>query len=147
MEGQTCRFAGSSGCRKDNLVLYVSLDNIWFSEHKLYDLASNFVKRGGRYLYLDEVHKYPNWAQELKNIYDDFAELQIVFTGSSMLEILNARADLSRRAVVYEMQGFSFREYRCFFAVTVALFSSIDDVFNWMFSSSVVEAIGSICLS
>ena len=92
-------------------VLYVSLDNIWFSEHKLYDLASNFVKRGGRYLYLDEVHKYPNWAQELKNIYDDFAELQIVFTGSSMLEILNARADLSRRAVVYEMQGFSFREY------------------------------------
>ncbi|MBR5440845.1 MAG: ATP-binding protein [Prevotella sp.] len=95
----------------DSTVLYASLDNIWFSEHKLYDLASDFAKRGGRYLYLDEVHKYPNWAQELKNIYDDLAELQVVFTGSSMLEILNARADLSRRAVVYDMQGFSFREY------------------------------------
>lgn len=95
----------------DSSVLYASLDNIWFSDHKLYDLASDFVKRGGRYLYLDEVHKYPNWAQELKNIYDDFAELQVVFTGSSMLEILNARADLSRRAIVYDMQGFSFREY------------------------------------
>ncbi|MBR5633647.1 MAG: ATP-binding protein [Prevotella sp.] len=95
----------------DSTVLYASLDNIWFSEHKLYDLASDFAKRGGRYLYLDEVHKYPNWAQELKNIYDDLAELQVVFTGSSMLEILNARADLSRRSVVYDMQGFSFREY------------------------------------
>ena len=60
---------------------------------------------------LDEVHKYPNWSQELKNIYDDFPELKVVFTGSWLLEILNARADLSRRAIVYEMQGFSFREY------------------------------------
>jgi predicted AAA+ superfamily ATPase len=91
--------------------LYVSLDNIWFAENSLTDLTDQFVKRGGRFLFLDEVHKYPNWSQELKNIYDDFPDLKVVFTGSSMLEILNARADLSRRAIVYNMQGLSYREY------------------------------------
>ena len=95
----------------DGSVLYASVDNIWFSEHRLYDMASEFAKRGGKYLFLDEVHKYPNWSQELKNIYDDLPELKVVFTGSSLLEILNAKSDLSRRAIVYEMQGFSFREY------------------------------------
>jgi predicted AAA+ superfamily ATPase len=89
----------------------VSLDNIWFTEHKLIELVDDFVKRGGKYLLVDEVHKYTNWSQELKNAYDDYPELKIVFTGSSLLEILNARADLSRRAVVYPMQGLSFREY------------------------------------
>ncbi|MGK6350395.1 ATP-binding protein [Parapedobacter sp. DT-150] len=92
-------------------VLYVSLDDIWFSNNKLVDLADDFVKRGGMYLFLDEVHKYPNWSQELKNVYDDHPALQLVFTGSSLLEILNTRADLSRRAIVYTMQGLSFREY------------------------------------
>lgn len=91
--------------------LYVSLDTFWFNDHRLYSLAEDFVKQGGVYLFLDEVHRYENWSQELKNIYDDFPELKVVFTGSSLLEILNARADLSRRAVVYNMQGFSFREY------------------------------------
>lgn len=91
--------------------LYVSLDSIGFANRSLVDLADQFVKKGGRYLFLDEVHKYDNWAQELKNIYDDYPELKVVFTGSSLLEILNARADLSRRAVVYHMQGLSFREY------------------------------------
>lgn len=91
--------------------LYVSLDDIWFSENKLVALADDFVKQGGRHLFLDEVHKYPNWSQEIKNIYDDYPELQVVFTGSSLLEILNARADLSRRAITYKLQGLSFREY------------------------------------
>jgi hypothetical protein len=91
--------------------LYITLDNIWFSNHSLFDLVDYFVKRGGKNLFLDEVHKYPNWSQELKNIYDDFPTLKVVFTGSSLLEILNARADLSRRASVYYMQGLSFREY------------------------------------
>ena len=95
----------------DGSVLYVSVDNIWFTEHRLYDMATDFVKRGGKYLFLDEVHKYPNWSQELKNIYDDLPELNVVFTGSSLLEIQNAKVDLSRRAIIYEMQGFSFREY------------------------------------
>ena len=95
----------------DGTSLYVSLDNIWFTENRLTSLADMFTKRGGRYLFLDEVHKYPGWAQEIKNLYDDYPELKIVFTGSSLLDILNARADLSRRAVVYNMQGLSFREF------------------------------------
>lgn len=92
-------------------VLYVSLDNIWFTNHKMSDLVDDFVKRGGKYLFLDEVHKYPSWAQEIKNLYDNYPQLSIVFTGSSLLEILNARADLSRRADIYHLQGLSFREY------------------------------------
>jgi predicted AAA+ superfamily ATPase len=91
--------------------LYVSLDNLWFAEHSLLELVDYFAKRGGKYLFLDEVHKYPNWSQAIKNIYDDFSDLKVVFTGSSLLEILNARADLSRRAIVYEIQGLSYREF------------------------------------
>jgi predicted AAA+ superfamily ATPase len=91
--------------------LYVSLDSIWFSNNTLVDLADDFVKKGGEFLFLDEVHRYDNWSQELKNIYDDYPMLKVVFTGSSLLEILNARADLSRRAITYTMQGLSFREY------------------------------------
>ena len=96
---------------KRALTLYVSLDSFAFRGKTLLGLADEFVRNGGKHLFLDEVHKYPNWAQELKNIYDDYAELQIVFTGSSLLEILNSRADLSRRVVIYRMQGLSFREY------------------------------------
>lgn len=94
-----------------NETLYLSLDSLIFSQSSLLDLADTFAKQGGKYLFLDEVHKYENWSQELKNIYDSYPELKVVFTGSSMLEILNARADLSRRAAVYTMQGLSFREY------------------------------------
>ena len=91
--------------------LYVSLDNLWFTEYNLLDLVDFFVKRGGKFLFLDEVHKYPQWSQAIKNIYDDFPNLKVVFTGSSLLEILNARADLSRRAIVYDIQGLSYREF------------------------------------
>lgn len=91
--------------------LYVSLDHLYFSSKNLVDFTDEFVQYGGKYLFLDEVHKYPNWSQEIKNIYDSYPDLKIVFTGSSLLEILNARADLSRRAVVYFLQGLSFREY------------------------------------
>jgi len=96
---------------KNESTLYVSLDNIWFAQNSLNSLTDYFVKHGGKFLFLDEVHKYPNWSQELKNIYDDYPELKIVFTGSSLLEILNARADLSRRAIVYSLQGLSYREF------------------------------------
>lgn len=92
-------------------ILYVSLDNIWFSNNSLSNLVDSFAKSGGKYLFLDEVHKYANWAQELKNIYDDYPAIKVVFTGSSLLEILNARADLSRRAIIYHLQGLSYREY------------------------------------
>jgi hypothetical protein len=92
-------------------VLYASLDNLWFAEHGLVDLADEFHKLGGTHLFLDEVHKYPDWARTIKNLYDDYPTLHIVFTGSSLLEILDARADLSRRALMYELQGLSFREF------------------------------------
>lgn len=91
--------------------LYVSLDDLWFADHSLTNLVDEFVKKGGLYLFLDEVHKLPRWSRAIKNIHDDHPDLKIVFTGSSLLEILNARADLSRRAVVYNMPGLSFREY------------------------------------
>jgi predicted AAA+ superfamily ATPase len=91
--------------------LYVSLDNIWFSTHRLFDLAGEFDRMGGKYLFLDEVHKYGNWSQEIKNIYDSYPELKVVFTGSSMLEIYKGAADLSRRAVHYTLNGMSFREF------------------------------------
>jgi len=109
-------------------VLYVSMDDLWFAEHRLVELAGHFVKQGGRYLFLDEVHKYPDWSREIKNIYDDYPELHIVFTGSSLLEILNARADLSRRAITYEMQGLSFREYLHFAHGTRFPVCSLDDL-------------------
>ena len=92
-------------------VLYASLDNIWFSDNRLIDLATDFEKMGGKYLFLDEVHKYGNWSQEIKNIYDSFPDLKVVFTGSSMLEIYKGNADLSRRAIHYILQGMSFREF------------------------------------
>ena len=94
-----------------NKVLYVNLDNIYFSNNTLVELAEKFASRGGTHLFIDEVHKYENWSKEIKNLYDDFPELHIAFTGSSLLEILNGRADLSRRTLVFELTGLSFREY------------------------------------
>jgi hypothetical protein len=94
--------------------LYASLDHLYFSRHSLLDLAEEFYNQGGQCLYLDEVHKYEGWSREIKNIYDGFPELKMVFTGSSLLNILNAEADLSRRCVSYDMQGLSFREYLLF---------------------------------
>lgn len=95
--------------------LYVSADHLYFSEHTLVDLADRFVKMGGKHLYIDEIHKYENWSRELKQIYDSHSDLQVVFTGSSVLDIMEGQADLSRRAPIYEMQGMSFREYLQFF--------------------------------
>ncbi|MCL2041095.1 MAG: AAA family ATPase [Bacteroidales bacterium] len=92
-------------------VLFVSLDNIYFSTNNLYSLADDFYSLGGKELYLDEVHKYPTWAQEIKNVYDDFPKLKVVFTGSSMLQIFKADADLSRRVRHFKLFGMSFREF------------------------------------
>ncbi|MEI6595247.1 MAG: AAA family ATPase [Bacteroidota bacterium] len=95
----------------DETTLYASLDNIYFSENNLFDFADEFVKSGGKVLLLDEVHKYANWSVELKNIYDSFKKLKIIFTGSSVLEIEKSKADLSRRAVIYQLNGLSLREF------------------------------------
>lgn len=92
-------------------VLYASLDNLWFSTHSLIYLADEFAKQGGKILYLDEVHNYMGWSREIKNIYDSYPDMKIVFTGSSLLEVYKGEADLSRRAVTYHLYGLSFREF------------------------------------
>lgn len=91
--------------------LYVTAEDFYFAKNRLTDLANDFVKAGGKNLFIDEIHKYPEWSRELKLIYDYHQDLKLVFTGSSVLDIKKGSADLSRRAVVYYMQGLSFREY------------------------------------
>lgn len=94
-----------------NTSLYVTAEDFYFSNHKITDLAEYFVKMGGTHLFIDEIHKYENWAKELKLIYDYYSGLNVVFTGSSVLDIKKGASDLSRRTVMYKMQGLSFREY------------------------------------
>ncbi len=96
---------------KDNEKLYVSFDDIYFTKNNLLDFVSMFVKNGGKLIVLDEIHKYPTWSIEIKNIYDNYPDLQIVFTGSSILEINKGEADLSRRTVGYVMPTMSLREF------------------------------------
>lgn len=91
--------------------LYVTADHYWFYNHTLFETAEAFYLNGGRYFFIDEVHKYPRWSRELKNIYDGFPELRIVFSASSALDIYRGEADLSRRVITYELPGMSFREY------------------------------------
>jgi len=115
---------GSRGAGKTTLLLqfaktrlhdmqyvYVSLDNLFFTENKLFDFADDFSKNGGKYLLIDEVHHYPNWSVELKNIYDSLPDLKIIYTGSSLLHLTGGRADLSRRSVVHTLPGLSLREF------------------------------------
>lgn len=92
--------------------LYVSADNMYFAGHTLYELAGIFFSQGGKRLYIDEVHKYKGWSTEIKNIYDDYPTLQVVYSGSSLLALRQGnKADLSRRSIPYEMPGLSFREF------------------------------------
>ena len=92
-------------------VLYVNADDIYFSNHRLLDLAERLVQQGIHHLYIDEIHKYKDWSKELKLIYDYYSELKVVFSGSSVLDLNKGTSDLSRRAVVYHLYGLSFREY------------------------------------
>ncbi|MBN2728067.1 MAG: ATP-binding protein [Bacteroidales bacterium] len=91
--------------------LYVALDDLFFSENTLYSLAEKFNSFGGALLLLDEVHKYPDWSRELKLIYDDFEDLHVVFTSSSLLDLYKGESDLSRRLLSYHLEPMSFREY------------------------------------
>ena len=91
--------------------LYVSADSLYFASHTLVDLADHFYKMGGKHLFIDEIHKYEGWSVEVKQIYDSYSDLQVVISGSSILDITKGMADLSRRVPIYEMQGLSFREY------------------------------------
>ncbi len=91
--------------------LYVTADDLYFTDHRLVDLAQNFYQNGGRLLYIDEVHKYANWSTEIKNIYDFLPQLKVVYTGSSILDLEQGGGDLSRRKLQYYLQGLSFREF------------------------------------
>ena len=90
---------------------YFSLDDLYFTAHSLKSTVTEFYKNGGQIIVLDEVHKYKNWAQEIKNIYDFLPDLKIIFTGSSIIDISKQEGDLSRRALMYELQGLSYREF------------------------------------
>ena len=92
-------------------VLYVSLDNIYFGTHHLLDFIEQFHAQGGRWLFLDEVHKYKGWSVEIKNAYDEFEDMHFILSGSSLVNLNEGEADLSRRCITYTMQGLSFREY------------------------------------
>lgn len=110
--------------------LYVTAEDFYFAKHRLSEVASTFVKWGGKYLFIDEIHKYPNWANELKLMYDYHKDLKIVFTGSSVLDIKKGSSDLSRRAVLYQMQGLSFREYLMIFHKIEVPTFTLDEILN-----------------
>ena len=119
---------------KNNLdhahTLYVTAEDFYFAKNRLLDAASDFVKLGGTHLIIDEIHKYPDWSTELKLIYDYHQDLQVVFTGSSVLDIKKGSSDLSRRAVLYSMQGLSFREYlQLFHQIAIPTFT-LDEILS-----------------
>ena len=91
--------------------LYIVADDIYFSAHTLLETARDFFARGGKYLYIDEIHKYQNWSREIKNIYDSLPLVHVVYSGSSMLDLKQGGADLSRRVIEYHLPVWSFREY------------------------------------
>jgi predicted AAA+ superfamily ATPase len=110
--------------------LYVSLDHIYFYKNTLYDLAKDFELYGGKYLLLDEVHKYPNWSREIKLIYDNLPALQVVFTSSSLLQIYKSESDLSRRAVSYHLKELSLREFIALETNIILPSFSLEEILN-----------------
>ena len=113
-----------------NTTLLVNADDLYFTSHTLVDLADDFVRLGGKVLMIDEVHKYKEWSRELKLIYDYHKDLKVVFTGSSILDIEEGEADLSRRVIPYEMQGLSFREYLRMFKEIELPKLTLDEILN-----------------
>lgn len=111
--------------------LYVNAEDFYFASHRLSDLADEFCKMGGKYLFVDEVHRYEGWSRELKLIYDYHPELYVVFSGSSVLDInKGVTSDLSRRAVIYTLYGLSFREYLELFEGITTRTYSLDEVLS-----------------
>lgn len=123
-ESRLIAILGSRGVGKSTLLLqhiklhdnveeslYVTADDFYFSQHRLFDLASEFYAHGGKHLYIDEIHKYKGWSLEIKNIYDKLSGLSVVYSGSSILDLEKGGADLSRRKLEYILHGLSFREY------------------------------------
>lgn len=111
-------------------VLYVSLDNMWFASNSLIDLVEYHYTHGGTHIFLDEIHKYKHWQDAIKNIYDDYPDLHVVYTGSSILKLKAGDGDLSRRMRSYEMTGLSFREYMAFEGELQYRVISLEDLLN-----------------
>lgn len=111
--------------------LYASCDNLWFTENRIVDLAAWHYEHGGTHLYLDEIHRYGgNWQVELKNIYDSYPDYHVAFTGSSMIHLDSALADLSRRCLPYKLYGLSFREYLKFAGIADLRPLSLEDILD-----------------
>lgn len=110
--------------------LYVSADNLYFAENKLIDLADKFSKMGGKHLFIDEIHKYEGWSKEIKQIYDTYNDMQVIISGSSILDIYKGMSDLSRRVPIYTMQGLSFREYLKLFHDIDVQMLSLDEILS-----------------
>lgn len=123
--------------------LYCVMDSMYFTNHTLLDLAERFYLMGGEHLFLDEVHKYPTWSKEIKEIIDLHPDLKITFTGSSLIQILNADADLSRRVLSYQMAGLSFREYLRFYKNITLPIYTLDAVLSD--ADSVCEDVCKVC--
>lgn len=114
----------------DRTVLYCSVDSSYFVDHSLFDLAKTFYMNGGKHLFLDEVHKYEHWSREIKEIYDMYADMRVVISGSSLLSIMEGEADLSRRCVSHDIQGFSFREFLQFYHGVDMPIVSLEDLLH-----------------
>lgn len=128
---------------KAGKALYCVMDSMYFTNHTLLDLAERFHLMGGEHLFLDEVHKYPTWSKEIKEIIDLYPHLKITFTGSSLIQILNADADLSRRVLSYQMAGLSFREYLHFYKNIELPIYTLDTVLSD--ADSICEDICKVC--
>ena len=146
-EKQLVAIRGSRGVGKTTLIrqyikqkfgisageaLYCVMDSMYFANHTLLELAEQFHLMGGTHLFLDEVHRYPTWSREIKEIIDLYPNMKIAFTGSSLIQILNADADLSRRVLSYTMEGLSFREYLQFYkGIHIPVYSLEDILTNY----------------
>jgi len=157
-EKQLVSIRGSRGVGKTTLVrqyikqkyglnageaLYCLMDSMYFTNHTLLEVAERFHLMGGKHLFLDEVHKYPTWSRELKEIIDLWPGMKITFTGSSLLQILNADADLSRRVLNYDMAGLSFREYLRFYKNIELPVHTLDEVLED--SDAICEEVCEVC--
>ena len=97
--------------KSSSTALYISMDHIVVQEHSLYEIAEYHSNNGGTHLFVDEIHKYDGWSTHLKSVYDTYPKLNVIVSGSSMLQLYKSKADLSRRYISYELRGLSFREY------------------------------------
>ena len=110
--------------------LYVSLDSLWFEKNELSMLVDSFYKNGGTHIFIDEVHYLKGWQTVIKNIYDDYPGLHIVYTGSSLLKLDADAGDLSRRQIRYELPGLSFREYLYFEDLYEGCAYTLEEILN-----------------